>query len=189
MIEETELTRRLAGQPVDTYAFPDGRYEVQWKGVPLTCTVFDKDQEVSRAAITEREELGAVLAHIQELQAAVPPKPARPGAGLQAGHPAPAHRPPQRRLELQARHPREGQAGCRDRRPHGRASPRSVSTHPAAQDIPTLRAPRPFYLVTTGILWSQGQISSDIRNWPGLLPHLRMLPSAAASGGARAAAS
>ncbi len=32
-------------------------------------------------------------------------------------------------------------------------------------------------------------VSSDIRNWPGLLPHLRMLPSAAASGGARAAAS
>lgn len=77
MLEETELTRRLAGQYVDTYAFPDGRYEVRWKGVPLRYTVFDKDQRVASAAITESKHLGAVLAHIQEMQAAAPPKPAR----------------------------------------------------------------------------------------------------------------
>ena len=77
MLEETELTRRLAGKHVDTYAFPDGRYEVRWKGVPLTYRVFDKDQRVASGVIAERKELGAVLAHIQELQAAAPPKPAR----------------------------------------------------------------------------------------------------------------
>ena len=44
MLEENELTRRLAGKYVDTYAFPDGRYEVRWKDVPIACTVFDLDQ-------------------------------------------------------------------------------------------------------------------------------------------------
>ena len=77
MLEETELTRRLAGKYVDTYAFPDGRYEVRWKGVPLAYRVFDKDQRVASGVVAGRKELGAVLAHIQELQAALPAKPAR----------------------------------------------------------------------------------------------------------------
>ena len=76
MLEETELMRRLAGQQVDTYAFPDGRYEVRHKGVPLAYRVFDKDQRVACGVVTGRKERGAVLARIQELQAAAPPKPA-----------------------------------------------------------------------------------------------------------------
>ena len=77
MLEETELTRRLVGKCVDTYAFPDARYEVRHKGVPLAYRVFDKDQRVASGVVTGRKELGAVLAHVQELQAAAPPKPAR----------------------------------------------------------------------------------------------------------------
>ena len=77
MLEESELTRRLAGQHVDTYAFPDGRYEVRHKGVPLAYRLFDKDQRVASGVIAGRKELSAVLAHIQELQAAAPTKPAR----------------------------------------------------------------------------------------------------------------
>ena len=77
MLEETELTRGLAGQHVDTHAFPDGRYEVRHKGVPLAYRVFDKDQRVAFGVVAGRKELGAVLAHIQELQAALPAKPTR----------------------------------------------------------------------------------------------------------------
>ena len=77
MLEETEPTRRLAGKYVDTYAFPDGRYEVRHKGVPLAYRVFDLDQRVASGVVTGRKELGAVLAHIQEMQAALPAKPTR----------------------------------------------------------------------------------------------------------------
>lgn len=78
MLEETEITQCLAGKYVDTYAFPDGRYEVRHMGVPLAYRVFDKDQRVACGVVTGRKELGAVLAHIQKLQAALPAKPARP---------------------------------------------------------------------------------------------------------------
>ncbi len=44
---------------------------------------------------------------------------------------------------------------------------------------------------TEGLMLAQdvSAVSGVTANWSGLLPHLRMLPSAAASGGARAAAS
>lgn len=77
MLEETALTRGLAGKYVDTYAFPDECGEVRHKGVPLAYRVFDKDRRVASGVVTGRKELGAVLAHIQELQAAAPTKPAR----------------------------------------------------------------------------------------------------------------
>ena len=51
-------------------------------------------QKGSQAAITESEHLGAVLAHIQELQAAAPPKPAR---RVPIGKQATQHRPTGRR--------------------------------------------------------------------------------------------
>ena len=55
MLEESELTRRLAGQHVDTYAFPDGRYEVRHTGVPLAYRLFDKDQRVASGVIAGRK--------------------------------------------------------------------------------------------------------------------------------------
>jgi transposase len=69
MLEETDVTRSLVGRYVETYAYADGRLEVRWKGYSLPYTVFDKDQRVTHAAITENKRLGDVLAYIKERQA------------------------------------------------------------------------------------------------------------------------
>ena len=65
ILAENEITRGLPGKYVDTYAFPDGRFEVRWKGVSIPYSVFDKDQRVTHAAITENKHLSAVLEHIK----------------------------------------------------------------------------------------------------------------------------
>jgi hypothetical protein len=66
---------------VDAYEFPDGRLEFRWKGVSLPYSVFDKDQRVTHAAITENKHLSAVLEHIKAEQDKAPPK--KPRAGKQ----------------------------------------------------------------------------------------------------------
>ena len=68
MLEETEVTRGLVGRYVETYAFADGRLDVRWKGHSLAYRVFDKDQRVTHAAITENKRLSDVLAYIKERQ-------------------------------------------------------------------------------------------------------------------------
>ncbi|MBD0415307.1 ISNCY family transposase [Oryzicola mucosus] len=68
MLEETEVTRGLVGRYVETYAYADGRLDVRWKGHSLPYQVFDKDQRVTHAAITENKRLGDVLAYIRERQ-------------------------------------------------------------------------------------------------------------------------
>ncbi|WP_425964957.1 ISNCY family transposase [Rhizobium nepotum] len=68
MLEETDVTRGLIGKYVETYAYADGRLDVRWKGYSLPYTVFDKDQRVTHAAITENKRLGDVLAYIKERQ-------------------------------------------------------------------------------------------------------------------------
>ncbi|NYZ15545.1 helix-turn-helix domain-containing protein [Azospirillum sp. RWY-5-1] len=73
MLEETELTRGLVGQYVDTYAYADGRLEIRWQGIPLPYTAFDKDQRVGHAAIVENKRLGAALAWVKAMQDAQPP--------------------------------------------------------------------------------------------------------------------
>ena len=40
MLDETEVSRGLVGKYVDTYAWPDGRFEVRWKGFSLPYQVF-----------------------------------------------------------------------------------------------------------------------------------------------------
>jgi molybdenum-dependent DNA-binding transcriptional regulator ModE len=72
MLQETPLTRGLAGQYVDTYAFADGSLELRWQGTLLPYTAFDKDQRVQHAAIVENKRLGEALRYVQELQAALP---------------------------------------------------------------------------------------------------------------------
>jgi len=72
MLEETEVTRGLAGRYVETYAYADGRLDVRWKGHSLPYTVFDKDQRVTHAAITENKRLGELLAYIKERQEQLP---------------------------------------------------------------------------------------------------------------------
>lgn len=62
MLEKTELARRLVGEHIDTYAFPDGRFEARWKGLSLPYSVFDRDQQhVTHAAVTEHKRLSEVL--------------------------------------------------------------------------------------------------------------------------------
>jgi transposase len=68
MLEETEVTRGLVGRYVETYAYADGRLEVRWKGHSLSYRVFDKDQRVTHAAITENKRLSDVVAYIKERQ-------------------------------------------------------------------------------------------------------------------------
>lgn len=68
MLAETEVTRGLVGRYVETYAYADGRLDVRWKGYSLSYQVFDKDQRVTHAAITENKRLGDVLAYIKERQ-------------------------------------------------------------------------------------------------------------------------
>lgn len=75
MLEESDVTRGLVGRYVETYAFADGRLEVRWKGHSLPYRVFDKDQRVTHAAITENKRLGDVLAYIKDQQdQRLPPK-------------------------------------------------------------------------------------------------------------------
>ncbi len=73
MLEENEVTRGLVGRYVETYAFADGRLDVRWKGHSLPYRVFDKDQRVTHAAITENKRLSDVLAYIKERQEQLPP--------------------------------------------------------------------------------------------------------------------
>ncbi len=68
MLEETEVTRGLAGRYVETYAYADGRLDVRWKGHSLPYRLFDKDQRVTHAAITENKRLSDVLAYIKQRQ-------------------------------------------------------------------------------------------------------------------------
>lgn len=75
VLEATEVARGLVGQYVETYAFPDGRLEVRWKGLSLPYRAFDPDQQhAAHAAITENKRLSAVLSAIQEMQEAAAPK-------------------------------------------------------------------------------------------------------------------
>ena len=79
ILTENEITRGIAGKYVDTLAFPDGGFEVRWKGVPIPYTIFDKDQRVTHAAITENKRLSAVLEHVKAEQEKAPPINKRAG--------------------------------------------------------------------------------------------------------------
>jgi transposase len=68
MLDENEVTRGLVGRYVETYAYADGQLDVRWKGHSLPYRVFDKDQRVTHAAITENKRLSDVLAYIKERQ-------------------------------------------------------------------------------------------------------------------------
>lgn len=68
MLEESDVTRGLVGRYVETYAYADGRLDIRWKGHSLPYQVFDKDQRVTHAAITENKRLGDILAYIKERQ-------------------------------------------------------------------------------------------------------------------------
>jgi hypothetical protein len=79
ILVENDIARGLTGKYVDTFAFPDGRFEVRWKGISLPYSVYDKDQRVTHAVITENKHLSAVLEHIKAEQEQSAPKKRRAG--------------------------------------------------------------------------------------------------------------
>ncbi|AWB22024.1 hypothetical protein DA075_14740 [Methylobacterium currus] len=68
ILEDSDLTRGVAGRYGDTYQFADGRLEVRWQGVALPYRMFDKDQRVTQAAIVENKRLSEVLAYVKDRQ-------------------------------------------------------------------------------------------------------------------------
>jgi hypothetical protein len=97
ILAENEITRDLPGKYLDSYEFADGRLEFRWKGVSLPYSVFDKDQRVTHAAITENKHLSAVLEYIKAEQDKAPPKVHRVGKQRTRYTPRGT---PQQRLEL-----------------------------------------------------------------------------------------
>jgi hypothetical protein len=66
-------TSQLRRKKVDVVNYPDGRFAVQFHGVPLPFTVFDKIQTVQPGAIVENKRLGAALALVKQHQASYAP--------------------------------------------------------------------------------------------------------------------
>jgi len=74
ILEPNDLSRKLFGKYVDTYQFVDGRVQLRWQGRVLPHKVFDKEQRVTHAAVTENKRLGEVLAFVKKEQEANPPR-------------------------------------------------------------------------------------------------------------------
>ena len=62
------LTLGLRRRKADVVNYPDGRFAVQFEGMPLPFTVFDKIQTVQPGAIVENKRLGAALALVKQQQ-------------------------------------------------------------------------------------------------------------------------
>lgn len=61
-------TLGLRRRKADVVNYPDGRFAVQFEGMPLPFTVFDKIQTVQPGAIIENKRLGAALALVKQQQ-------------------------------------------------------------------------------------------------------------------------
>lgn len=70
ILEPTEIAARLVRKRVTVCDYPDGRLEIEYKGVSLPYRTFDKIREVARAPIVENKRLDAALAHVARLQKA-----------------------------------------------------------------------------------------------------------------------
>ncbi len=102
VLDETPLTAGLIGKYVDTYEFPDGRFEVRWKGVALPYRIFDKKQRVTHTAIVENKRLSEVLAWVKARQDEI--KPAPPKTHSEAGGYAPRPKGRRGRVSFVDRH-------------------------------------------------------------------------------------
>lgn len=74
ILEPNDLSLAAAGKYIDLYEYPDGSVEVVKNGVSLPYTMFDKEQRVTHAAITENKRLGEILAIIKAQQEQEPPR-------------------------------------------------------------------------------------------------------------------
>ena len=68
ILEQTELSKGLAGKYVELYDFTDRPLEVRWKGMLLPYRIFSKDQRVSHTAIVENKRLGHALTIVKAQQ-------------------------------------------------------------------------------------------------------------------------
>ena len=68
ILEQTELSKGLAGKYVELYDYSDRPLEVRWKGTLLPYRVFRKDQRVSHTAIVESKRLGHALTLVKAQQ-------------------------------------------------------------------------------------------------------------------------
>lgn len=73
ILEPNEMTSALVGKYVDIHGYPDGSFTVNYKGVSLPYRVYDKDQRVTHASITENKRLSAVLEYVKAEQKKLPP--------------------------------------------------------------------------------------------------------------------
>ena len=82
LLDPTPFARGLVRKKVDVVNYPDGRFAVQFEGMPLSFRVFDKIQTVQPGTIVENKRLGAALALVKEQQGRLPatsvPPPSRP---------------------------------------------------------------------------------------------------------------
>lgn len=72
LLEQTDLSRTLAGKRVDVSEYPNGRVMVTYEGHPLTYSIFDKVRQVNQGAIVDNKRLSVALELIQEQQALRP---------------------------------------------------------------------------------------------------------------------
>jgi len=66
------VARGLFGRYLETWSYVDGLLDVRWQVHSLSYRDFDKDQRVTRAAITENSGSSDVLAYIKERGSSLP---------------------------------------------------------------------------------------------------------------------
>ena len=74
LLDPTPFARGLVRKKVEVVNYPDGRFAVQFEGIPLPFRVFDKIQTVAPGTIVENKRLGAALALVKQQQAAYAPE-------------------------------------------------------------------------------------------------------------------
>jgi hypothetical protein len=79
LLEPNEATRKVAGQRVQVFDYPDGRLAIRHQGLDLPYTIFDQVRQVEQGAVVEHKRLDAVLASIREQQLRHPERQRRPG--------------------------------------------------------------------------------------------------------------
>jgi hypothetical protein len=66
LLDPTPFARGLVRKKVEVVNYPDGRFAVQFEGIPLPFRVFDKIQTVAPGTIVENKRLGAALALVKQ---------------------------------------------------------------------------------------------------------------------------
>ncbi len=69
ILEPSEISANLARKRVTVCDYPDGRLEIEHRGVSLAYRTFDKLQSVNRAEVVENKRLGPALEMIAAMQA------------------------------------------------------------------------------------------------------------------------